>query len=236
MHKGLIHFRVSFPTYDQSSVMSDPRHRALNLPAVLVAPEAPAVLDPANSKVPLWSNQLDPLLLELSSQVIRIIGFIPDQTLRLTPQTFKRCPNQRLLMRTGRVKGHCQRNSFAVCHHHKLRTLTTPCDFGFWAPFFAATKWPSIKHWTHPILRRLSSSRMKLCQSFSQIPWSSQSLKRLQQVLGLGYSLGKSFQRAPLLKTQRIPSSTARLFFQGRPLLFNLGSRGSIFRHCFSLK
>jgi hypothetical protein len=53
-------------------------------------------------------------------------------------------------------------------------------------------------------------------------------------VLGLGYLSGKSFQRAPVLRIQRMPSSTRRLSAQGRPLLERLGSSGSMCDHCLS--
>ena len=216
--------------------MTEPRNGSFNLPSVSVAAKATAILDFFKPKVSGRSNQFNAAFPEISSQTVRVIRFITHQTSGGSRQSSDRLTNQYLLVRSGRVKGHCQRNSFAVRHHHELRTLATPCNFDFRAPFLATTKWPSIKHCAHWIRLRLSNSRIKLSQIFSQMPWSSQSLRRLQQVLGLGYSLGKSFQRAPLLNTQRMPSKTTRLFFQGRPLLFNLGSNGSIFFHCFSLK
>ena len=236
MDKSLINFWMNFPAINQTSVMAKPRHRAFDLPSMTIASKAASILNFFDSKVSSWSNELNSASTKISSQTIRIISLVTDQTLWFSLKTFKRCFNQRLLVWSGRVKGHCQRNALAVCHHHKLRTLTPSGDFDFRAPFLATIKWPSIKHWAHWIFLCLSNSLIKLCQIFSQTPWSSQSLKRLQQVLGLGYSLGKSFHRAPLRKTQRMPSSTNRLCFQGRPLLFNFGSNGSIFCHCFSLK
>ena len=236
MDKSLIHSIVCFPSQSQSSISGDPGDRSLNLPPMLTAAETASILNFRGSKVTRRSNQFDATTSKIRSQGIGIIGFITNQTVRFSGQPFQSFLNQYLLVRSGRVKGHCQRNSLAVCHHHELRTLSTPCKFDLRAPFFATTKWPSIKHCAHWIFRFLSSSRMKLSQIFSQTPCSSQSLRRLQQVLGLGYSLGKSFHRAPLRKTQRIPSKTNRLFLQGRPLLFSLGSNGSIFFHCFSLK
>jgi hypothetical protein len=143
---------------------------------------------------------------------------------------------QRHLMRGGRVKGHSQRNTLAVRQNHELRALA-PLGFAdFRPPFLAGMKLPSMKHSAHWIWLFLSNSWMKARQTLSQRPVSSHIRRRLQHVLGLGYFSGKSFHRAPVRKIQRMPSNTRRLSFQGLPLLFNLGSRGSIFRHCQSLK
>ena len=236
MDKSLIHFSIHFPTKNQTPVMPDPGHCAFDFPSIFIAPKSAAILNWLFPTLSWRGNEFNTGASKFGTQKFGIVTFITNQTLGLPRQAFERCLNQRLLVRCGRVKGHCQRNSFAVRHHHELRTLATPSDFDFRAPFLAITKWPSIKHCAHWIRRRLSSSRIKLSQIFSQIPWSSQSLKRLQQVLGLGYCFGKSFQRAPLRSTHRMPSRTSRFFFQGRPLLLNFGSKGSIFSHCFWLK
>jgi hypothetical protein len=55
-------------------------------------------------------------------------------------------------------------------------------------------------------------------------------------VLGLGYSGGRSRQRAPVLSTHKMPSSTLRLSAHGRPRPEGCGSNGSIFFHCSSVK
>ena len=53
-------------------------------------------------------------------------------------------------------------------------------------------------------------------------------VSRRQQVDGLGYRSGKSCQRAPVRRTQRMPSSTCRLSIGGRPPFgFALGSGSS---------
>jgi hypothetical protein len=70
------------------------------------------------------------------------------------------------------------------------------------------------------------------------MPWSSQSRKRRQQVLGEGYRSGKSFHRAPLRSTQRIPSKQGRLAIGlGPPNAEPLGNgnSGAINAHCASV-
>lgn len=86
---------------------------------------------------------------------------------------------------------------------------------------------------------RASNSARKLRHMSSQTSSSYHRWSRLQQVAGLGYSAGRSRQRAPVLRTQRIPSKTSRLLAQGRPPLGperSSGRRGSIFDHCRSVK
>ena len=236
MDKSLIHFRVSFPTNNQSSEIAQPRHCPFNFPSMTIASKCSTILNVFASTPSGRNNEIYASAFKICAQTFRVVSFITNQTFRLTRQILDRCLDRNLFVRTCPVKGHCQRNSFAVRHHHKLRTLATPCVIDFRAPFLATIKWPSIKHCAQWIRRRLSNSRIKLCQILSHTPCSSQSLNRLQHVLGLGYSLGKSFHLAPLLNTQKMPSKTSRFFFQGRPLLFNLGSKGSIFFHCFSLR
>ena len=236
MNKRLVHIRMNFPAIHQTPIVSKPGHCPFNFPAMTIATKRSTILN-FFVRTSSWRyNQIDTAFFEICTQSLRVISFVANQTLRFSRQLLNSRLDRNLFVRSGTVKGHCQRNSFAVRHHHKLRTLATPCIINFRAPFLATIKWPSIKHCVQSIRRRFSNSRIKLSQIFSQTPCSSQSLRRLQQVLGLGYSLGKSFHRAPLRSTQRIPSSTSRFFFQGRPLLFSLGSNGSIFFHCFSLR
>ncbi len=72
----------------------------------------------------------------------------------------------------------------------------------------------------------------------SQIPRSSQSRSRRQQVAGEGNSSGKSCQRAPLRRIHRIPSSTLRSLAGGLPprgRRGRFGSKGRIFSHWASV-
>lgn len=236
MEKRLIHFVVMLPTSDKSSVISQPGDRAFDFPTAFVTPKRSTILKLASFIFPRRSNQLDASPLKFFAKCIRIIGFISNQVLRFFAQLSERFINQRYLMWGGRGNRHSQRKTPAVRHHHELRALAPLGFTNRWAPFFADTKLPSIKHSIHLIWPFLSSSRIKVRQIFSQTPCSSHIFKRLQQVLGLGYFSGKSFHRAPVQRIHRMPSTTGRLFFQGRPLLFNFGSKGSIFSHCFSVK
>ena len=86
---------------------------------------------------------------------------------------------------------------------------------------------------------RASSSAMIARQIRSHVPSSSQRFSRRQHVEGLGYSTGRSRQRAPVFSTQRMPSTPARWLAQGRPPRWDRGIRGrsgSILAHCASVK
>jgi hypothetical protein len=79
---------------------------------------------------------------------------------------------------------------------------------------------------------------MKVRHTSNHTPCSAQSRSLRQQVAGEGKSGGRSRQRAPLFKTHKMPSTTARLSIGGRPPLADglvLGNSGSILRHCCSL-
>jgi len=236
MEKSLIHFIVPFPTSYKAPVISKPGIGTFNFPATFVTPKSSSILKLYFFILPWRSYKFNAPGFKSFSEGIRIISFVTDQMLGGFTKLINRLFNQRYLMWTGRGKGHSQRNTSAICHNHELGALA-PLGFpDFWAPFFAETKVPSIKHSLQSIWPFLSSLRIKVRHIFSQTPCSSHIFNRLQQVLGLGYFSGRSFHLAPVRRTQRMPSKTKRLFFQGRPLLFNFGSNGSIAFHCFSVK
>jgi hypothetical protein len=94
----------------------------------------------------------------------------------------------------------------------------------------------AVSHCNRP---RSSSSAMIARQIRSHVLSSSQRFSRRQHVDGLGYSAGKSRQRAPVFSTQRMPSMTPRWLAQGRPPRWDrgIGGRsGSILAHCASVK
>jgi len=237
MEKCLIHFVIPFPAGYEAPVIAEPSDRPLDFPAAFVTAKRSSVLTRGFFSVgSMRSHEFDPLSFEFLSKGIRVVSFITNQMPGFASDCSQRLVRQFHLMRGGRVKGHSQRNTLAVRQNHELRALA-PLGFAdFRPPFLAGMKLPSIKHsahWTWPFL---SNSWIKVLQILSQRSFSSHILRRLQHVLGLGYFSGRSFQRAPVRKTHRIPSKTRRLSFQGLPLLLNFGSNGSIFCHCRWLK
>ena len=85
---------------------------------------------------------------------------------------------------------------------------------------------------------RASSWPRKVRHRRSHVPASSHCRRRRQQVEPLGYPSGRSRPRAPVFKTQRSPSTTARWLTRGRPPLRERrvrGRHGSILAHCASV-
>jgi hypothetical protein len=140
-----------------------------------------------------------------------------------------------------------ERDSLAIDHHHPLRTLSAFGLSDALAPFFAEAKLPSAKVSSQSSWLCSSSSDKNLRHIFSQTPCASHCCNRRQQVLADGYRSGRSFHRAPLRKTQIIPSKTSRLLRGLRPPWGDcvwIGNRGSSFSHwssvinvsCFAIK
>jgi hypothetical protein len=143
---------------------------------------------------------------------------------------------ERDLRRTGRVNGHSQRNTLAVCQYHKFSPFPTFRLSDAGAPFFAGLNVPSRNASLQSMRPRSSSSAKNARQIASQTPCSVHFFRRLQQVLGLGYRSGRSVHRAPVRRIHKMPSRHSRLLLHGRPRLASWGNNGSIFFHCFSAR
>jgi hypothetical protein len=95
-----------------------------------------------------------------------------------------------------------------------------------------------VKHSSQSSVCWSSSSASNARQALSQTPDSSQSRKRRQQVAGDGYRSGKSFQRAPLRSTHKIPSKQGRFGLGFGPPFAEpraSGNNGSMIFHCSSV-
>jgi hypothetical protein len=235
---------------DQSAKVTEPRQGALHLPATPVTTERSAILRGRFAAIPaMGCDQRDPARRQARTQWVTIVSPIGDDALRflawppraMSPGHANR--RERLFceprfVRGGRVKLLSQRNTLAVDHHHPLRALA-PLGFSdFRAPFFAGAKLPSRNDSLQLSCSRWFNSARNARQMVSQIPCSSQSRSRRQHVAGAGNSSGRSCQRAPLRKIQRMPSRTLRSFAGGRPPRRDLrlfGSKGRIFSHWASV-
>ena len=232
---------IDFPLIpnNQASEITDPRKGSFNLPSFLVTPQLPAVLGFSFFPIAsMWCNQINFKFLKPFSKRIAVIPFIRNESYRSLSRTtlpFARNINrvkgflsELYFRRRCRGKGASQRNTLAVDHHHPLCSLAL---FGFpdaSAPFFAGAKLPSIKASSQSSAPFSSSMERNFRQMSSHMPKSSHNCSRRQQVDGLGYRSGKSCQRAPVRRTQRMPSKTSRLSQGGRPPFgFALGSGSS---------
>jgi hypothetical protein len=138
----------------------------------------------------------------------------------------------------GSRKVHSERNTRAVDQYHELCALTFACEADAGAPFFAGAKVASRKASLQSSWPRRSSSLKNARHIVSQTSCRCHSPSRRQQVTGLGYRAGRSRQRAPVRRIQRIPSRQLRSSARGRPpsgLGRYRGNNGAIFAHCASV-
>jgi hypothetical protein len=122
-----------------------------------------------------------------------------------------------------------------VGEHHDLGAFAALGLAHAFAPFFAEENVPSANDSSRLTFPFRSSARTKRAQAFSQMPAWVHSLSRRQQVAGEGKYFGKSFHRAPVRRTHRIPSTHRRGSTRGRPPLEDgglWGNRSAINCHC----
>jgi len=235
---------------DQPAEVAQPGEGAFHRPAPPVSPERPAVLGRGLAPIlAVRSDQLDAAPGQLLAQRVAVVATISDDPFRLLPRTASAMATpyadrlerrlDELDLRRGRsVKVVSQRNTRAVDHHHPLRPLA-PLGFAdSAAPFFAGAKLPSKKASLQFNCWRSFNSPRKVRHIWSQIPCSSQSRSRRQQVDGDGNSSGMSCQRAPLRRIHKMPSSTLRSWARGRPPRGRdgrWGSKGRISSHWASV-
>ena len=238
-----------FPSHHQPSKVTPPCQRAFDFPSSLVATQGASIL--GGRFLPIFSmrtNQLNPSSRQSRAQRIGISGLVIDQPRRIFPRSTATGarhsdPLQGRFDQPDfgwgrRVQVVSQRNTLAVCHHHPLRTLSA---FGFTdagPPFLAGAKLPSANVSAQSSWPCSSSWPNSARHAFSQMPCSSQARSRRQQVLGEGYRSGRSFHRAPLRNTHKIPSNTGRLAIGlGPPLgdAFGAGNSGAICAHWASV-
>jgi hypothetical protein len=248
MEEGLIHRDVPLVADDQPAEVGDPGDAPLHFPSTLIPSQFAPVLRWRLAAVGLVrTDQLDATPLQTLSQRIGVGGAIVDQPPGIFARpaataghrhALQRRFDQCRFVRGCRGQLNSQRNTLAACHHHPLCTLAA---FGFsdaGAPFFAGAKEPSAKVSSQSSWPRSSSSPRNFRQSVSQTSCASQSRSRRQQVLGEGYCAGRSFQRAPDRKTQRMPSKHRRSSTRRRPPAGDrlaLGNSFSILDHCSSV-
>lgn len=231
---------------EETSEVTQVGKGAFDFPASAITPQRAAILQSHAPTAAVRADQFNPAVGEPSAEALRVISAIADESPWTSAWTTRsgtwHLHRSQSFLREDDFRGRgtkestSQRNTLAVCHHHPLRTFAA---FGFThaePPFLALAKLPSKNTSSQLSLPCSSNSQSNKRHSVSHKSSSSQSRSRRQQVLALGYSLGRSRQRAPLRSTHKMPSSTARSSARGRPNPRGGGNRGSIFSHCRSLK
>ena len=242
MEKSFVNNERTFVTNGQASPVAQPGEGAFDFPPMTVAAQCATVLSAGfDSIVTMRADHLDTTSLEAVTQRIAVVTAVHNQPSNL----FWPCGHagqctlaQRYFRRRSRGKLASQRNTLAVDHHHPLCALAPLGFANAVAPFLAGAKLPSINTWLQSKVPCRSNCPMKARHNRSHTPCCSQSRNRRQQVAGLGYRVGKSRQRAPVLSTHKMPSRQARSSAGGLPPfadLRRLGSSGLIFSHCSSV-
>lgn len=197
----------------------------------------------------MWRKQIDPSFSESLPKRVAIVRLVTDHSFRAGPRPawsflgdfdLLECLfGEPDLCWRSRVGIASQRNTLAIDHHHVLCSLS-PLGFpDSRAPFFAGEKLASMNASSQSRTPLASSSERKALHISFRTSASYHSFKRRQQVEKCGYLSGRSFHRAPVLSTQRIPSKTNRSSALGRPPFGPtgfFGMRGSIFLHCSSVR
>ena len=250
MKESFVNSDRTIVAHDQSAKVAQPSQGAFYFPATPVSAQRSAVLLARLAAIPsMRHDQLDASCRQPLAEWVAVISAIGDHPLGFLawpptaaspgyPDGSKRFFREPRFVWGCRVKLLSQRKTLAVDHHHPLRALAALGFSDFRAPFFAGAKLPSRNDSLQFSCSRSLSSARNARQMVSQTPRSSQSRSLRQQVEGEGNSSGRSCQRAPLRKIQRIPSRTLRSFAGGRPPRRDLrtrGNRGRIFSHWASV-
>jgi hypothetical protein len=246
MKESIINSNITIPANHQSAIISQPGKSSFDFIATFITPHFASVIVLLSLIIaPVRTNQFNAFTSQTLTQRVAVITSVGNQTLRLFSwpasafawhsDIVQRFFEERDFVRGRRVQVVSQRNTFAVDHHHPLRSFAAFGLSDALPPFFAGAKLPSANASLQSNCPRWSSSERKAFHALSHISCSSQSLSLRQHVEGLGYCFGRSAHGAPVLNIQRIPSNTLRLSAQGLPPrldFLSFGSNASIFSHC----
>lgn len=242
MYKGRVHQYIAFVSDHDSAEVMEPADSPFDFPSARISSEFSTVLPFGLFPVsPMRTDELYTAPFESVSKLVTVCGSVVNNAFWL----FSRKADfingllyKRDLMWRGRVGKNSERNTLAICHHHKLCSLATLGLADVSSPFFAGKNVPSAKHSSQrnrPLWSRVhrNSRHASLRESSSSHWWSL-----LQTVLAAGKWRGRSFHRAPLRAIQRTASKQARLsagFWPPFPEVANSDKCGSIKAHWASV-
>jgi hypothetical protein len=221
--------------------MLQPGEQSLDLPALSVSAQCPAVLGGGLDAIGfVRGDDVNALLGHLGIKLVAVVGLVPDQSLRGIGDkpALKSTLDKGDFMWRSRCNVYGDRKTMAVCHSHDLRTFAPLGCSHAEPPFFATTKVPSIKHSDRSSFPRLRRSSAMASSTTFNVPDSTHSWNRRWQVWYEGKRPGRSAQGAPVRSIQKIPVNTARSSTRGRPrpsARSTLGNSGSIKFHCSSV-
>jgi hypothetical protein len=226
---------------DKPTVIEQPTDRSLDLPAAFVSPKRASILGRGSfASSPVRTDQFDAPLGQSFPQRVAVGGSVIDQSFGTLAQDalLQERFDQLDFRRAGAGDVDAQRGAVAVDQEHDLRPFAALGLADAKAPFLAGENVPSAIASSQRIDFSPSSRRSSRDHACWKMPASVHSLRRRQHVAGDGKCVGKSFQRAPLFNTQRIPSRQGRGGIGGRPpasVISRTGKRSSIRFHCSSV-
>ncbi len=211
---------VAFITDHQSSEVEQPANGAFNLPAAFVASKCAPILCRRLAAVrAVRANQLDSTASQACAERIAVCRAIIQQAWQTSADDsfIQEALDQSDLIRTGTDDVDADRQTLSVDNDHDLRAFAPFSLADTQSPFFAEANVPSAITSSQRTRPRPSSLRSNRAHTFWNTPDFVHSFRRRQQVVGEGKSFGRSFQRAPLLRIQTIPSRQGREGIRGRP-------------------
>jgi hypothetical protein len=198
-----------------------PSEESLNLPFSLVAAELAPVLGLGLAPIAtVRSNHVDAHPLQLGVKWVRIISFVSHEPLWSASNMgcLESVVHKGDFMWRSAFNVYGEWKRSTICNDHDLRTFAPLGLSDFEAPFFAATKVPSMKHSDKSMSPRSSRSWASACNTRSNIPERTHSWKRRWQVWYGGYLGGRSIQGAPVRSIHKMPPNTSRGLRLGLPL------------------
>ena len=206
--------------HQQSSIVARPGDRSFDLPATPVPPQFTSILRRrALPSSPVRTHKIEAASFQPLTMRVAVIGSIGDQRdLAADHSHFRDEVFDQRDLRGRSTRGPARHgNTLAINQKHPLGSLAALGFSDAEPPFFAGENVPSTNSSSQFSGCWSSSSSRNAFQTASSTPQSAHSFMRRQHVAGEGNSLGGSFQRAPVLRIQSMPSRQRRSSAGGRP-------------------
>ena len=242
MNKAEIVLVEVIKSHRDAAEVLQPSEQPLDLPSSLVAPEHSPILRRRFYSIRLVRRyHLDALSLKFLIQRIRVIRSIAYESrgLLVGKNFSESFCDKSDFMRRSRRRVYGERKTIAVCHRHELRAFAPLGLSHSEPPFLATTNVPSIKHSDRSRSPRSLRSAARVSSTLRSVPSRTHCWNLRWQVWYGGNLSGKSCQRAPERRIQRMPLRTSRVSFHGLPRPSSRrgggGMRGSMMAHCSSV-
>ena len=220
MQKTFEEVGVVFMANEKSTLISQPTDCPLDLPSVFVATKGSSVcLGGFLSSFSVGCDLLNSASLKRVTKPVGIGRLVIQKSFGTSSSNLD--VNQRFNgVNLGDLRRDCEcrdRQSVPLGQHHELGSFSLFSLTHFRPPFFAGENVPSPSACDQLSRFRRSSWLISRDHAFTSVPDSVHCLWRRQHVVKEGYRSGKSFHRAPVLRTHRMPSKHCRAHTRGRP-------------------